>query len=58
MDCSCCEVKSKAKNIPRKPPQFKDLPEEVLLEIASYFSLKDLTSFGQVNILQSCLFKT
>eukprot|EP00795_Rhopilema_esculentum_P009288 gene9288-16985_t len=49
----CCQCRSRvrtAKKIsPKKDTRFADLPEEIILNIISYLSLKDLLSISQVS---------
>ena len=55
----CCDLKSKKnlKNIAKKPARLRELPEEIVLKIAEYLSLKDLLVFGQVCVtFVNCLF--
>ena len=49
IDESCrCKMAAKEKNAFARAPKFSELPEEVVIEIMSYFSLKDLLRFRQV----------
>eukprot|EP00794_Sanderia_malayensis_P016450 gene16450-18083_t len=46
----CCDLKCKAhQKSAKKLAQFRDLPEEIILTIASFFTLKDLLAFSQVS---------
>ena len=52
-ECNCKPKKSK-KTAAKDQAQFTDLPDEILLQIFSYFSLKELLAFCQVkNIFQA-----
>lgn len=45
----CCGLKgSKEKKAPSRAAKFSDLPEEIIIEIISYFSLRDLLRLKQV----------
>ena len=45
----CCGLKgSKEKKVLSRAAKFSDLPEEIIIEIISYFSLRDLLRFKQV----------
>ena len=47
--CQCRTRVKKAKKIsPKRDTRFADLPEEIILNIVSYLSLKDVLSISQV----------
>ena len=46
--CHCGLNGNKERRVFRRSPRFSDLPEEIVIEIVSYFSLRDLLRFRQV----------